>query len=127
MIDDQAATAFIVDDDEMVRDSLRALLEAHRFRVHDFESARDFLHDREALARSCLLADMHMPGMNGVELLQVLRQAGDATPVVLYTGRKDPTLEARALAEGASAVLDKPVTHTTLLAAIRCALGSRNR
>lgn len=70
---------------------------------------------------------MHMPEMNGLELLQVLRGARDATPVVLYTGRKDPTLEARALTEGASVVLDKPVTHTTLLAAIRRALGSRNR
>ena len=127
MVDDQAATVFIVDDDEMVRDSLRALLEAHRFQVHDFESARDYLDDREGLARGCLLADMHMPEMNGLELLRVLREAGDVTPVVLYTGRKDPTLEARALADGASAVLDKPVTHTTLLAAIRRALNDRSR
>ena len=124
MVDDRLPTVFIVDDDEMVRDSLRALLEAHRFQVHDFESARGFLDNRERLARGCLLVDMHMPDMNGLELLQALRKQGDAMPAVLYTGRNDPELEARALTAGASAVLDKPVTHTTLLAAIRQALAT---
>src|SRR5579863_2108494 len=124
MGDNQTATIFIVDDDEMVRDSLRALLEAHRFRVQDFESARSYLDNREGLPRGCLLLDMHMPDMNGLQLLQALRNAGDATPAVLFTGRNDPALQARALIAGASAVLDKPVTHTTLLAAIRRALGS---
>jgi len=124
MNNEQRPTVFIVDDDDMVRDSLRALLEAHRFQVHDFESARRYLDGRDGLIRGCLVVDMHMPDMNGLELLQALRKAGDATPVVLYTGRNDPALEARAMTAGASAVLDKPVTYKILLAAIRQALGS---
>lgn len=115
----------VVDDDDMVRDSLRALLEAHRFQVRDFESARRYLDTRDGFARGCLLVDMHMPEMNGLELLESLRTVGDTTPVVLYTGRNDPALEARALAAGATAVLDKPVTYKTLLAAIRQALGHK--
>jgi FixJ family two-component response regulator len=122
---DQALLVTVVDDDEMVRDSLRALLEAHRFQVREFESARRYLDTRDGLAQGCLLIDMHMPAMNGLELLQALRKAGDATPVVLYTGRNDPTLQAQALAAGAMAVLDKPVTYKTLLAAIRQALGQK--
>jgi FixJ family two-component response regulator len=126
MIVGEGATVFIVDDDEMVRDSLRALLEAHRFRVQDFGSAQAYFCGRVEPARGCLLADMHMPDMNGLELLQALRMAGDAVPVVVYTGRRDLALEARALAAGASAVLEKPVTHATLLAAIRQALAAAN-
>jgi len=124
MNNEQRPTVFIVDDDDMVRDSLRALLEAHRFQVHDFESARRYLGGRDGLVRGCLVVDMHMPDMNGLELLQALRKAGDAKPVGLYTGRNDPALEARAMTAGASAVLDKPVTYKILLAAIRQALGS---
>lgn len=124
MAADGGATVFIVDDDDMVRDSLRALLEAHRFRVRDFDSAARYLDARDGTAQGCLLVDMHMPNMTGLELLQALRAAGDATPVILFTGRNDPTLEARAKASGASAVLDKPMTHTVLLAAIRQALTS---
>jgi len=123
MNSDQRPAVYIVDDDDMVRDSLKALLEAHRFQTRDFNSAQNYLDTRDGLLGGCLLVDMHMPNMNGLELLQALRTAGDATPVVLYTGRNDPTLEARAIAAGASAVLDKPVTYKVLLAAIRQALG----
>ena len=123
MNSDRRPVVYIVDDDEMVRDSLKALLEAHRFQVRDFNSAQRYLDARDGPFGGCLLVDMHMPAMNGLELLQALRTAGDATPVVLYTGRNDPALEARAIAAGASAVLDKPVTYKVLLAAIRQALG----
>src|SRR5579872_6461607 len=125
MNSEQRPAVYIVDDDEMVRDSLKALLEAHRFQVRDFDSAQSYLDARDGLFRGCLLVDMHMPNINGLELLQALRTARDATPVVLYTGRNDPTLEARAMAAGASAVLDKPVTYKVLLAAIRQALGAK--
>ncbi len=122
---DQAVLVTVVDDDEMVRDSLRALLEAHRFQVREFESARRYFDTRDGLAEGCLLIDMHMPEMNGLELLQALRTAGDATPGRPLHGRNDPTLEARAIAAGATAVLDKPVTYKVLLAAIRQALGGQ--
>ena len=121
---DRGATVFVVDDDEMVRDSLRALLEAHRFQVLDFESAGRFLDSRDGIPKGCLLVDMHMPEMNGLQLLQALRMAGDGMPVIIFTGRNDPAIEAQAMALGATAVLDKPVTYKTLLAAIRRALGS---
>ena len=124
MNSDQRPTVYIVDDDDMVRDSLKALLEAHRFRVRDFNSAQGYLDARDGLFRGCLLVDMHMPNIDGLGLLQALRTARDAPPVVFYTGRNDPALEARAMAAGALTVLDKPVTYKVLLATIRQALKS---
>lgn len=115
----------VVDDDEMVRNSLRALLEAHRFQVRDFASARQYLKSRDGSVGGCLLLDLHMPDMNGLELLQVLKKSRDSVPVVVFTGRNDPGLEARARALGAADVLDKPITYKALFAAIERALGSK--
>ncbi len=122
---DLNATVLIVDDDEMVRDSLKALLEAHRVPVRDFSSAKEYLAYRNGAGPRCLVLDMHMPEMGGLELLQKLREGGDSIPVIAITGRNDPALEARAKALGASAVLDKPVSHKILFAAINQALAAR--
>jgi FixJ family two-component response regulator len=122
---DLEATVLIVDDDDMVRDSLKALLEAHRIQVQDFGSAKEYLAYRNGKGPRCLVLDMHMPEIGGLELLQRLRESGDSIPVVAITGRNDPVLEARAKALGASAVLDKPISHKVLFAAINQALAAR--
>lgn len=118
-------TIVVIDDDEVVRDSLRALLESRRFAVWDYESADAFLARRNGEAAGCLVLDVHMPGMTGPDLLQRLRADGDRTPAILVTGRRDTATEMQASRLGVVALLDKPVSHGVLFAAIAQAIGGR--
>ena len=115
-------TIFLVDDDEFVRESLCVLLEAYEYKVAAFASGRDFLARRNSDAQGCVLLDIHMPEMSGLDILKNLRAQQNATPVVLITGRRDRLIEAQAKAFGAVALLDKPVPVMSLLAAIQQAL-----
>ena len=119
-------TILVVDDDEMVRDSLRALLESWNFTVADFTSGQDFLARRHGTDGACVLLDIHMPGMTGVDLLKILRERGDSIPVILITGRTDASIQAQAKAFGAAALLDKPIAAARLLAAIEDATAAVN-
>jgi two-component system response regulator FixJ len=120
-------TVYVIDDDDVVRDSLTALLEAHNFTTVAFESGQKFLTHRVADGANCLILDVHMPEMTGVEVLQELRERGIKIPVILITGRRDPGVQAQAQALGASALLDKPLVHRTLFAAIEKALAGQDR
>lgn len=111
-------TVYVVDDDAVVRDSLSALLQIRDYTVVEFESARAFLDRVPAGQGGCLMLDMHMPEMTGLELLHKLRKQGDDIATVLITGRNDPTITAQAHDLGVVAVLDKPVAHQTLFAAL---------
>lgn len=115
-------TIYIVDDDEVVRDSLKVLLEARHFKVEEFASGPEYLKQRRAPTNGCLVLDIHMPEMSGLELLQMLRQHRDATPVILITGRRDRTIETQAKELGVLALLDKPIPHTSFFQAIEQAL-----
>lgn len=106
---------YVVDDDDAVRDSMRALLESCGLRVRDYSSAQAFLDDSGKPARGCLLLDLHMPGMSGVELLENLQNQDLLLPVIVLTGRSDPAVKARVLRAGAVALLDKPVDETMLM------------
>jgi two-component system, LuxR family, response regulator FixJ len=117
-------TILIVDDDDVVRDSVRALLESRGYAVADFESAECFLRDRAGYPGDCLILDLHMPSMTGMELLRSLRAKRDPIPVILVTGRREASAPAEAAALGAVEFLDKPVTHRTLFQAIEKALGA---
>jgi FixJ family two-component response regulator len=108
----------IVDDDDAVRDSLRALLESLGFEVLDYPSAGDFLARRGENTKACLLLDMHMPVMSGLELLEHMQATQTQLPTVVITGRGDLATKARALLCGAIAFIDKPVADDTLLGAI---------
>ncbi|MBI1774007.1 MAG: response regulator [Proteobacteria bacterium] len=108
----------------MVRDSLRALLEAYDFTIFDFGSCRDFLNRRANVTAACLIVDIHMPHMTGLDLLRMLRKNSDPIPVILITGLRDTTTKSQAEALGVVALLDKPLAHTALLAAIERALAS---
>src|SRR5262249_38667705 len=129
MVNRSAATIYIVDDDATVRDSLKAVLESHQFTVVEFDSAPSFLDGAPCAlpARplpACLLLDIHMPGMTGLELLRVLQERGRSLPTILITGRNEEAARAEARALGAVALLDKPIAHPALFAAIEQALGS---
>jgi FixJ family two-component response regulator len=103
----------IVDDDASVRQSARRLIRALGYRAQAFGSAEEFLHSGEVKSTACLILDMRMPGMNGLELQR--RLAGSAIPIVFITGRASEEEEQRALRAGAVAFLRKPVDKQALL------------
>src|SRR5882724_1737809 len=108
----ERGTIYIVDDDESVRDSARALLEAYDYVVEEFASARDILTSFDKLVEGCLLLDLNMPEMGGIELLELLRGRGDTIPVIVVTAQNDTAVLDRARRAGAYAVLEKPVDDT---------------
>jgi FixJ family two-component response regulator len=112
----------VVDDDEAVRDSMRVLLESYGMNVRDYACAPDFLAANESTIDGCLLLDLHMPGMTGLELLELLRKRGYHLPVIMITGRSDSSLRERALRAGAVVLLDKPVDEDVLMHSLNGAL-----
>jgi FixJ family two-component response regulator len=114
-------TVHIVDDDAAVRDSMRALLESCGLTVRDYASAPEFLADYHQNAGDCLLLDIHMPGMSGLDLLEILHGRKSVLPVIAITGRSDAAIRSRAAGAGAMAVFDKPVDEDKLLGAIEAA------
>ncbi len=114
---------YIVDDDEAVRDSIRLLLESSGFAAQEFASADLFLKS-ETADMGCLLLDLHMPGISGLELLRLLRSRGIRRPVIVVSGRRDPVQDAEVWAAGASALLSKPFDDQQLLDLVAEALRS---
>ena len=115
-------TVFIVEDDAAVRDSLGLLLGLQGFRTQSFSCAEDFLRIYQPSWAGCLLLDVRMPGMNGLELQESLRDQGLALPVIFMTAHGDITTVRTALKSGAVDFLEKPVDPAALLAAVRAAL-----
>jgi two-component system response regulator FixJ len=113
---------YIVDDDDAVRDSMRVLLESLGFDVNDYNSAVAFLARGCDDAKGCLLLDLHMPVMSGIELLEHMQARGTRLPTIVITGRSDSVLKERALRNGACELIDKPVNDEALLGAIGRAL-----
>ena len=109
---------YVIDDDDAVRESMRAVLESFEIDVSDYCSAGDFLERVGAPTNGCMLLDLHMPGMSGLELLEVMRQRGWDLPVIAMTGRGDDLLKERVLRAGVVVLLDKPVDESTLTHAL---------
>jgi two-component system, LuxR family, response regulator FixJ len=112
------ATVYIVDDDEAVRAGLGALLAARGFDVRPFGSAEAFLSAAPTGANACLLLDVRMPGMSGLELQRELKGRGIALPIIMITGHGDVPMAVAALKGGAVDFLEKPFDADVLLAAI---------
>jgi two-component system response regulator FixJ len=112
---------FIVDDDSATRDSLRQLLEAEGFDAQEFAGGGPFLDAVAPVPGDCLILDLNMPGMSGLEVLGELRRRGDKLPVLIVTAVADPAICARALADGAFAVIEKPFKAEQLLVLVRSA------
>ena len=127
MTTDPTPTVFIVDDDEAVRDSLQVLLETEGYRTETFASALAFLETDPATRRGCLLADVRMPDMTGLELQQRLGERGVALPVVIVTGHGDVPMAVKAMKAGAVDFIEKPFADTAILDAVRRAMAALGR
>lgn len=114
----------IVDDDEAVRDALCDLLQVEGLSTRSFASAAAFLAGDRRDDFACLITDVRMPGMDGLELQEMLRARGSSTPVIFLTSLTDEDARARALRDGARAWLTKPADDDKVLAAIQAALAT---
>jgi FixJ family two-component response regulator len=113
----------IVDDDESVREALWGLVRSVGFAVSTFASAEEFVNSDQLGNADCLILDVAMPGMSGIELQRQLVADHNAVPVIFITAHEDEGIRAQALRGGAEAVLIKPFSEEALLNAIHSALG----
>jgi len=114
----------IIDDDESVRNALRRLLRSANLDADTFASGRDFLDYLSTHRPDCVVLDLHMPGMNGLDVQRQLARNGPQIPVVIITGHDEPQTRAACLTAGAFACLAKPLDDETLLDAIYRAAGA---
>jgi FixJ family two-component response regulator len=112
----------IVDDDEFVRIATMKLVRLHGFVVYAFASGEEFLQSPHAADTSCLITDVKMPGMSGVDLQHELIAQGRHVPVIFITAFPEKSSQARALAAGAAGFLTKPFDGQTLIDRLRAAL-----
>lgn len=112
-------TVFVVDDDEAVRDMLRTLIEADGFKVRTWRSAEAFLADYEISLPGCLVLDLELPGMNGLELAETLQARHVRLPIILVSSRGDLLTSTRAIGVNALGYLNKPFDNRFLMAYIR--------
>lgn len=115
-------TVFVLDDDEAVRDSLGALLESAGFVVETFDSGADFLDRLEPEGGGCLVLDVRMPGLSGLEVQEELAKKNIAIPVIIITGHGDVPIAVKALKSGAFDFIEKPFTDDIILESVRHAL-----
>jgi len=112
----------VVDDDESVRESLPDLLKEFGFEARTFSSAQEFLASGYVNRTGCLILDIAMPGMTGLDLQRELQLRGNRVPIIFITAQTDVAVRARALEQGAVRVLLKPFNDTDLLDAVQAAL-----
>ena len=112
----------IVDDDEAVRDSLAFLLQAEGLAVKTYESASSFLSGARQAAAGCLITDVRMPEITGIELMRRLGELGLAFPVIVITGHGDVPLAVEAMRAGALDFIEKPFDDAIILKAVKAAL-----
>src|SRR3984957_12375804 len=113
---------YVIDDDEAMRDSLDFLLAAANFQVSLFESAQNFLDALSNLDFGCVVSDVRMPGIDGIELLKRLKAGGSLFPIVIMTGHGDVPLAVEAMKLGAMDFLEKPFEDDQLIGMIEAAL-----
>lgn len=115
---------FIIDDDRLVRDGLQSLVKSVGLRVETFASATEFLAANRPDAPACLVLDVRMPGLSGLDLQLKLSEANTQIPIIFITGHGDIPMSVRAMKEGAHEFLTKPVRGQDLLDAVQKAIAS---
>jgi FixJ family two-component response regulator len=121
-VNNQGPTIFLLDDDPAVLRALRRALEAEQFVVQTWSSPQAFLDDHDPSVPGCLIADVAMPGLNGLDLQDALARDGCERPIVFITGRGDIAMSVRAMKAGAVSFLAKPVRLEKLLVEVRIAI-----
>jgi len=122
-----STAVFVVDDDADVRDSVRALLESAGFDVQDFKSAKEFLMNFTPRPGCCLVADIRMPEMDGLELQERVAAVAPGFPVIIMTGHGDVPLAVRAMKAGALDFIEKPFDDERLINSIEKAFEISNK
>jgi two-component system response regulator FixJ len=116
------AVVHVIDDDQAVRDSLSFLLKSAGFAVGTYESAASFLHDLPDVTAGCIITDVRMPDVSGIDLLNRLKEMRVRLPVIVITGHADVPLAVQAMKSGALEFFEKPFDDEILLAAVKAAL-----
>ncbi len=116
------AKVFVIDDDESIREALQSLIRSVGLNVETFAAAQDFLHGPRPDMPSCLILDVRMPGLSGLDLQRELAQANIHIPIIFITGHGDIPMSVRAMKAGAVEFLTKPFRDQDLLDAIHQAL-----
>jgi FixJ family two-component response regulator len=114
----------IVDDDDLIRDALDGLMKAAGFSALAFASAEEFLNSGEQQRTACLIADIRMPGMSGLELQSKLNEGHHRIPIIFITAQGDEKMRMQALRAGAVEFLTKPFHDEVLLESVRAAMDS---
>lgn len=127
MSDTARATIYVVDDDTAARTTLATMLRAAGRDVETFDSAEAFLTERSGVSAGCLVLEVRMPGMSGLELQDLLGQRQSRMPIVFLTGHGDVPTAVRAIKHGAADFLEKPIDDRQLLGAIDGALARGSR
>ena len=112
----------VVDDDEMLRESLPDLLREFGFSARAFSSGQEFLSSSYVGETRCLILDIAMPGMSGLEVQEELKRRGQAIPIIFITGQKDEEIRKHAFSQGAVKFLYKPFSDGALLEAVNAAV-----
>jgi len=122
VISNVVPTVFVVDDDPAVLKGIARLLRAARFEVTTFNSPQEFLERHDPNAPGCLVLDVAMPGLNGLELQEALKTKGTVIPIIFLTGHGDVPTSVQAMKRGASDFLTKPVNDEDLIKAVHAAI-----
>jgi FixJ family two-component response regulator len=116
----------IIDDDPLARDGIRELVDSLGYKAVSFESAEHFLQSRLMAETTCVITDLQMPGLNGLELQEALRSQGYQTPVIVITAYPNEKNRARAFANGAVGFLSKPFNEQCLIECLNAAIDLRS-
>lgn len=116
------STVYVLDDEPAVRDSLRELLESEHYQVHTFDSPRQFLQSATSMPNTCLILDLKMPEINGLEVLQAVMRKTPKLPTIVLTAYAEVPAVVSAMKSGAVNLLEKPCSDQQLLDAVRDAL-----
>jgi len=119
---EQQPVVFVVDDDRAIREATRSLLASVGLQVQTFGTAQEFLRAKRPDAPACLVLDVRLPGLSGLDLQRELASAGSPIPIVFVTGYPDELVRAKALGSGALCFLTKPFKEGDLLDGLKSAL-----